>query len=337
MLQDVFPLWFGHEFAMTQSKTNNEPGSPIRRVSELLLDLLRRPEQLRSLVGQAVWTALHWCTFGQCRVDYRALFKVGMSHMHAAGPASEWTSVSREKRRSGTALPAFLLNCVIEPLSNSLPAEMEQEVRQEFISSGLFGVLIEGLRAVGERGVEKLKTDTSPHVLQYFLSGLKWFKGEPECEAKIRSLAPTLAMCMEHPLEYMPSLGLDTGQAAALLCAAVFGRDEEDSELSFTQVRNAISFAMILKVINLPRQARDKHRKSTQKRCVFLQENVDSMLMSWEERMRPVGWGRVAALSQGVMLVLELTISDARKPLLLANPGYVPYLVDSLLLDPKHP
>ena len=94
---------------------------------------------------------------------------------------------------------------------------------------------------------------------------------------------------------------------------------------------------MILKVINLPRQARDKHRKSTQKRCVFLQENVDSMLMSWEERMRPVGWGRVAALSQGVMLVLELTISDARKPLLLANPGYVPYLVDSLLLDPKHP
>ena len=138
-----------------------------------------------------------------------------MSHMCAAGPASEWTSVPREKRSSGTALPASLLNCVIEPLSNSLPAEMEQEVRQEFISSGLFGVLIEGLRAVGERGVEKLKTDTSPHVLQYFLSGLKWFKGEPECEAKIRSLAPTLAMCMEHPLEYMPSLGLDTGQAAA--------------------------------------------------------------------------------------------------------------------------
>ena len=53
--------------------------------------------------------------------------------------------------------------------------------------------------------------------------------------------------------------------------------------------------------------------------------------------MRPLGWGRVAAPTRGVMLVLELTISDARKRLLLANPDYVPYLVDSLLLDPEHP
>ena len=138
-----------------------------------------------------------------------------MSYIRAAGPALDWPSISIEKRRSDTNFPAFLLHCITEPLSNALPAENEREVRQEFVASGLFDTLIDGVRAVGERGLEKLKTDTNYVVLQYLLSGLKWFKGVPECEPKIRSLAPTLAMCMEHPLPYMPSLGLDTGQAAA--------------------------------------------------------------------------------------------------------------------------
>jgi hypothetical protein len=36
-------------------------------------------------------------------------------------------------------------------------------------------------------------------------------------------------------------------------------------------------------------------------------------------------------------MALELTISDANKPLLLANKSFVPYLVDALLIDPSHP
>ena len=35
--------------------------------------------------------------------------------------------------------------------------------------------------------------------------------------------------------------------------------------------------------------------------------------------------------------MLELSISDENKPLLLNNPGFIPYLVDALLLDPSHP
>jgi hypothetical protein len=31
-------------------------------------------------------------------------------------------------------------------------------------------------------------------------------------------------------------------------------------------------------------------------------------------------------------MVVELTISDKNKPLLLANPAFLPYLVDALLL-----
>lgn len=37
------------------------------------------------------------------------------------------------------------------------------------------------------------------------------------------------------------------------------------------------------------------------------------------------------------VMVVELCISDKTKPLLLANPAFIPYLVDALLLDPAHP
>ena len=33
----------------------------------------------------------------------------------------------------------------------------------------------------------------------------------------------------------------------------------------------------------------------------------------------------------------QLCVSDARKPLLLSNSAFIPYLVDALLLDSKHP
>ena len=36
-------------------------------------------------------------------------------------------------------------------------------------------------------------------------------------------------------------------------------------------------------------------------------------------------------------MILELCISDENKPLLLANPAFIPYLVDALLLDADHP
>ena len=37
------------------------------------------------------------------------------------------------------------------------------------------------------------------------------------------------------------------------------------------------------------------------------------------------------------VMAVELCISDRTKPLLLANPAFIPYLVDALLLDPAHP
>lgn len=96
---------------------------------------------------------------------------------------------------------------------------------------------------------------------------------------------------------------MTTGSVAGQLCTLVFGRDEDDAELVFTQA------------------------------------HIDAMLSTWKELMRPITWGQlVDAPGPDRMLALELTVSDKHKALLLASKqGFVPYLLDGLLLDPDHP
>ena len=53
--------------------------------------------------------------------------------------------------------------------------------------------------------------------------------------------------------------------------------------------------------------------------------------------MRAVGYYAGAKPTGDTIMALELCISDKNKPLLLANPDFIPYLVDALLLDPDHP
>ena len=58
----------------------------------------------------------------------------------------------------------------------------------------------------------------------------------------------------------------------------------------------------------------------------------------WYNVLMCVGYiGRVSKPTAGNIQVLELCISDANKPLLLANDLFIPYLISGLFLDPDHP
>ena len=126
-------------------------------------------------------------------------------------------------------------------------------------------------------------------------------RSQPGCEVKIRGAASALAFCMENSLDLMEELGYTTGTMAAKLCCGVFGRDEGGSEFAFTQ------------------------------------EHVDLLTTDWSQSVRGVGYKGTSKPTADRIMALELCISDANKPLLLANKDFVPYLVDALLLDPKHP
>ena len=69
----------------------------------------------------------------------------------------------------------------------------------------------------------------------------------------------------------------------------------------------------------------------------FTQQHVDLLLDRWSQAVRAVGWSVSTKPTAATVQVVELCISDKTKPLLLANPAFIPYLVDALLLDPAHP
>lgn len=60
-------------------------------------------------------------------------------------------------------------------------------------------------------------------------------------------------------------------------------------------------------------------------------------LAKWSQTVRAVGVYAAQKPSADSIMALELCVSDENKPLLLANPEFVPYLVDALLLEPDHP
>ena len=70
---------------------------------------------------------------------------------------------------------------------------------------------------------------------------------------------------------------------------------------------------------------------------VFTQKHIDDMIVNWEEIMRPQSFGHYSSLGPESLVALQLSVSDANKPLLLANPGFIPHCIDSLLVDPEHP
>ena len=56
------------------------------------------------------------------------------------------------------------------------------------------------------------------------------------------------------------------------------------------------------------------------------------------ELMRCESWGSVFEMASNQCRgLLSLCISDAAKHLLLGNAGFIPHLIDGLMLDPEHP
>ena len=60
-------------------------------------------------------------------------------------------------------------------------------------------------------------------------------------------------------------------------------------------------------------------------------------LTRWSGIIRADGISRNWTPTADLIMALELCISDANKPLLLAHRDFLPYVVDALLLDPDHP
>jgi hypothetical protein len=126
--------------------------------------------------------------------------------------ASLWLqSISR-----GDAGKAHALNALIG-WNKGFSGQPQRPDLEAIVASGLFDELASAVAAVAAAGVEALH-DTDYAALFASLTLLRNCRSQPGCEVKIRQLAPALAFCLEHDLEYMEQAGMTTGSYAAQIC-----------------------------------------------------------------------------------------------------------------------
>lgn len=122
----------------------------------------------------------------------------------------------------------------ISNICRSAQSQSERINLNVLVESGLFEECASGLERAMGIGSELL-CETATMAIYFALSIVRYVStGQRGCEARLRSLASTLAFWLEHDLDCVQELGMTTGSNAAAICCSVFGRDEEDSEFSFT-------------------------------------------------------------------------------------------------------
>jgi hypothetical protein len=127
-------------------------------------------------------------------------------------PAVLWSqSISRGD--AGKAYASVAVNGLTKPFHGQ-PQRPDLEA---IVASGLFDECASAVAAVAAAGVEGLH-DTDHSALANSLALLRNCRSQPSCEAKIRQLAPALAFCLEHDLDWVEQLGQTTGSYAAQIC-----------------------------------------------------------------------------------------------------------------------
>ena len=269
-----------------------------RQMLTLLVELLRSGELPELAIGGA-WRGFEGCLTGRPGLAPAAmnLGLIDLAAEHCRAIGSPADIVSISRGMAGRAHRAIL---PVLSMTSFFAGQAERPDLAACVASGLFDLCIEIVVAFAAAGVDGLR-DTNHSAVFVALGLLASVGTQPGCEAKIRGAASALAFCLENSLDQIEALGLTTGSVAAMLCCGVFGRDEGGSEFTFQQ------------------------------------QHVDTLTTLWSQIVRAVGYYVTMKPSADTISVLELTISDKNKPLLLANKEFVPYLVDALLLDPDHP
>ena len=120
----------------------------------------------------------------------------------------------------------------------------------------------------------------------------------------VRETASSLrwVLNLEKPLEWTKTTGHGSATQIPMICASFFGRDESGGPFSFSQAE------------------------------------VDGVLEFIKSTFTGP-WYPFAKLLPGYTCVpvLSLAISDSNKDMMLRNPGWIPHLLEGLLLDPEHP
>ena len=121
-----------------------------------------------------------------------------------------------------------------------------------------------------------------------------------EIYTMIREERSALRWMVDNNIGFVDVCGLGSSTFALMSAAILFGKDEDD-------------------------------------RFGIPQEDIDRYVRFDTEIMNPQIWGQVVNVgpAQGRAL-LSLCVSDRNKSMLIKSPGFIPHLISSLMLNPKH-
>ena len=211
------------------------------KLVRLLFELISSGELSELAVGGA------WFKLDQLLTPRPALGPVALeadicglavAGLRAVGPAADWvvslvsslvvcemSCVCRDDRSAllwlqsisrGDAGNAWAI-AAVNTLPKGFTGQPQRSDLEAVVASGLFDECASAVAAVAAAGVEGLH-DMNHVALLCSLVMLRNCRSQPGCEAKIRRLAPALAFCLEHDLDYMEQLGVTTASTAAQIC-----------------------------------------------------------------------------------------------------------------------
>lgn len=256
--QEVFAYRFSTELNSISQANRRTDGFATAIAQRQLAAIREGPGKLlpNETAVRLMWNSLSytiWTTSGPGSPAEAAfeggVFELALARIRQVGSPAQWISISEGRGRATGA--AYTVTEIMD-----CSGELHVQMKEAFVSTGLFDEFIAALSAVEQRGAELLRQDTDLMIMTHaVLKALRLFADDPVCERKIRSVAAGLRLCLEVDATFLAEFGISTGSGSALICARVFGRDEEHSDLGFTQ------------------------------------PHVDNMLAQWKELMRPKHFG----------------------------------------------
>lgn len=280
-----------------QTPSDDVPGQMLT----LLAELLRTKELLQGRGELAIggaWTAVTQCLWQRPSLGPTAI-ALGLVDLAAEHLREIGSPADMVSISRGKAGRGHFVLFSEFLVTKHFAGHDERPDLEACVSSGVFHICVDAIAAVESVGLQ----DVDYCVLGFVLSAVCSCINQSGCEAKIRGVASALGFCLEHSLDIMTEFGRTTGGNAALICCSVFGRDEGGSEFTFTP------------------------------------SHIETLVTYWSDVVgQQSGIARASSVpGADSIFAAQLTVSDAWKPLLIANERFIPYCVDALLLDEEHP
>eukprot|EP01043_Picozoa_sp_COSAG02_P041955 COSAG02_NODE_3525_length_6615_cov_2.025629_8_plen_462_part_00 len=274
------------------------PSNDVPKQLFLLLVELLRSRELLDLAITGAWFQMEYCLFGRLELGHVAM-ELGLFELGMEYLHGLGGPANAVSISLGKGGQAGAVVIAIAEVLKTFAGERSRPDIEACLSSGAFDMCVDMVVAFASAGVNGLQ-DANHMVVAHALLLLSKCASHPRCEAKIRGVATALTFCLEHTLDVLEEAGITSGSYAARVCCAVFGRDEK-SELVFTPL------------------------------------HIDLLIKDWSPLVRAAGYRVNSKPSADSIFAAQLCVSDANKPMLIANRKFIPYLVDALLLDPGHP